>query len=98
MQESGAASAGEPDVKFDEAVFEFINSARREHKEELYYGAMFPEAMRKELVEAARKVEMETFMKHGECEYRCRLVLKEIKKDEREELILKTAKTPPPLP
>ncbi len=52
-------------TKFKETVFEFTNSARRGCEEELYYNAMSGECMIKELVEAARKVEMETFRKHG---------------------------------
>ncbi len=70
--EIGAASVGESDVKFDEVVFVFINSAWGEYEEELYYDAISGEAMVKELVEAARKVG--------------RLVAKEIKKDQREDL------------
>ncbi len=57
----GAASTGKSDVKFNEAVFEFINSNCKEHEEELYYDAISGELMIKELVEAARQVEMETF-------------------------------------
>ncbi len=32
VMEVGAASLGEPDVKFDEAVFEFINSTWKEYE------------------------------------------------------------------
>ena len=49
-REIGALSVGESDVKFDETVFEFINSAWRECEEELYYDAISGEAMIKELV------------------------------------------------
>ncbi len=59
---------GESDVEFKEKVFESINSARREYEEEMYYDALRGEVMIKELVEAVRKVEMETFKKHGVCE------------------------------
>ena len=52
-------------MKFDESVFEFINSPWKEYEEELCYDAIFGELMIKEFVEAARKVEMETFKKHG---------------------------------
>ncbi len=52
-------------MKFDESVFEFINSTWKEHEEELYYDAIPGDLMIKELVVAARKVEMETFKKHG---------------------------------
>ena len=34
-REVGAVSVGESDVKFDETVFEFINSTWIEHEEEL---------------------------------------------------------------
>ena len=61
----GAVSMSESDTKFDESVFEFINSTWREYEEELYYDASSGELMIKELVEAARKVEMETYKKHG---------------------------------
>ena len=64
-REIGAVSMSESDVKFDESVCEFINSAWKEYEEELYYDAISGEHMIKELVEAARKVEMETFRKHG---------------------------------
>ncbi len=64
-QEIGAVSMGESDVEFDESVFEFINSTWKEYEEELYHDAISGELMIKELVEAARKVEMETFKKHG---------------------------------
>ena len=67
-REIGAVSMGKSDVKFDETVFDFINSAWREYEEELYYDAISGEVMIKELVEAARKVEMETFKKHGVCQ------------------------------
>ena len=55
----------ESDVKCDESVFEFINSTWKDYEEELYYDAISGELMIRELVEAARKVEMETFKKHG---------------------------------
>ncbi len=64
-KESGAVSVGESDVKFNETAFEFANSAWREYEKELFYDAISGEAMIKELVEAATKVEMETFKKHG---------------------------------
>ncbi len=67
-KEIGAVSVGESDVKLDEAVFEAINSAWRECEEELHYDAMSGKVMIKELVEAARRVEMETFKKRGVCE------------------------------
>ena len=54
----------ESDAKFDESVFEFVNSTWREYEEELYYDAISGELMIKELVEAARQVEMETYKKH----------------------------------
>ncbi len=57
---------GESDVKFDATEFEFVNSARREHEEELRYDAISGEFMIKVLVEAARKIEMEAF-KSTEC-------------------------------
>ncbi len=60
MYESGS--------KFNEEVFEFINSAWGECEEELYYDANSGEVMIKELVEAARKVAMETLKKHRVCE------------------------------
>ncbi len=56
---------GESDVKFGEAVLEFINSTWKEYDEELYFDAISGELMIKELVEAARNVEMETSKKHG---------------------------------
>ena len=56
-KEIGAVSMGESDVKFDESVFEFINSVLKEYEEELYYDAISGELMIKELVE--------TFKKHG---------------------------------
>ena len=43
----------ESDAKFNEEVFEFINSAWREYEEELYYDAISGEVMIKELVEAS---------------------------------------------
>ncbi len=55
----------ESESKFNEEVFEFINSTRGEYEEESYHDAISGEAMIKELVDAARKVEMETFRKHG---------------------------------
>ena len=61
--EIGAVSVSESDVKFDESVFESINSAWEEYVKELYYDAISVELMIKELVEAARKVEMEMFKK-----------------------------------
>jgi hypothetical protein len=64
-KEIGAVHLGESDVKFDETVFEFINSAWREYGEQLYYDAVCGEAMTKELVESARKVKMEKFKKRG---------------------------------
>ena len=39
-KEIGAVSMGESDVKFDETVFEFINSTWNEYEEELYYDAI----------------------------------------------------------
>jgi hypothetical protein len=54
----------ESDRKVNEEVFEF-NSASMEYEGELYCDAISGEAMIKELVEAARKVEMEKFKKHG---------------------------------
>ncbi len=51
----------ESDAKFDESVFEFINRTWREYEEELYYDASIGELMIKELVEAARQVEMEAY-------------------------------------
>ncbi len=36
---TGAASLGESDVKFDEAVLELINNTWEEYEEELYYDA-----------------------------------------------------------
>ena len=62
-REIEAVSMGESDVKFDESVFEFINSTWKEYEEKLYYDAISGELMIKELVEAPRKVEMETFRK-----------------------------------
>ncbi len=59
--EIGAVSASDSDGKFDEAVFEHINSVWSECEEELYYDAISGEVMVKELVEAGRKVEVETF-------------------------------------
>ncbi len=41
---------GESDVKFDEMVFEFSNSARRECEEELCYDGISGEVAIKELV------------------------------------------------
>ncbi len=41
-------------MKFDETVFEFINSAWKEYEKELYYDTISGELMIKELVEAAR--------------------------------------------
>ncbi len=64
-REIGAAPMDESDSKFIEEVFEVINSTWREHEEELYYDAISGEVMMKELVDAARKVEMETFKKHA---------------------------------
>ncbi len=61
-REIGAASVGMSDMKFDEAAFKLINSTWRECEEELYYSG---EVMIKELVETARRVETETFEKHG---------------------------------
>ncbi len=46
-------------------MFEFIHSTWREYKKELYYDAISGEQMVKELVEAKRKVGMETVMKGG---------------------------------
>ena len=57
-REIGAVRMCESDSKFNEEVVEFINSAWREYEEELYYDAISGEVMIKELVEAARKVEM----------------------------------------
>ena len=53
-KEIGAVSMSESDVKFDESVFEFVNSTWREYEEELHYDAISGELMFKELVEAAR--------------------------------------------
>ena len=36
-REIGSVSMGESDVKFNDSVFEFINSTWREYEEELYY-------------------------------------------------------------
>jgi hypothetical protein len=57
----------ESDAQFNEEVFEITNSAWREYKEKLRCSAISSEVMIKELVEEARKVEMETFKKHGAC-------------------------------
>ena len=54
-KEIGAVSMSESDVKFNESVFEFINSTWKEYEEELYYDAISGELMIKELVVAARK-------------------------------------------
>jgi hypothetical protein len=54
----------ESDSKFIEEVFEFINSAWRDYEEGLYYDTISGEVMINELVDAARKVEMETFKKY----------------------------------
>ena len=42
----------------------------REYEDELYYDAISGELMVKELVDAARQVEMQTFKKHGAYEKR----------------------------
>ncbi len=55
-------------MKFDEAVFELIDSTWKEYEEELYYDAISGELMDKDLVKEARKVEMETSKKRGVCE------------------------------
>ncbi len=44
---------GEPDVKFDETVFEFISRIWIEYDDGTHYGAISGEVMVKELVEAA---------------------------------------------
>ena len=44
-KETRAVSMGESDVKFDETMFEFANSAWREREEELYYDAISGEVM-----------------------------------------------------
>ncbi len=67
-REIGAAFVGESDVKFDETVFGVTESAWREREEELHDDAISGEVAMKELVEAARKVELEMWKKHGECE------------------------------
>ncbi len=64
-RETGAVHANESVSRFNEEVFEFSNSTRREYEEELYCDTISGEVMIKELVDAARKVEMETFKKHG---------------------------------
>ena len=64
-KEIGAVSMSESDVKFEESMLEFINSTWKEYEEDVYYDAISGEPMIKELVEAARKIEMETFRKHG---------------------------------
>ncbi len=46
-------------------MFEFINSRWREYGKKLYCDAISNEEMVEELVDAARKVEMETFKRHG---------------------------------
>ncbi len=66
-REIGGVHMTESDSKFNEEVFEF-SGAWREHEEELCCDAISGEAMIKELVDASRKVEMETFKKHGVCE------------------------------
>ncbi len=60
-----AVHMDESDSKFNEEVLEFNNSTWREYELELYYRAIPGEVMIKEPVDAARKVEMETFNKHG---------------------------------
>ncbi len=72
VRETGAASLGESDVNFDEAVFEIIDSIWKEYEEELCYDAISGELMVKEGVEAAREIEMET-LKSTECARRYRL-------------------------
>jgi hypothetical protein len=67
VKEIGATSLGESDVRFDEAVFEFINSTRQE-MEEAGSDAISGEAFEGGFIKEARKVEMETFSKHGACE------------------------------
>ena len=59
-REIGPVHMNESDSKFNE----FITSTWREYEGELYYDAISGEVMIKELVDAARKVEMETFKKH----------------------------------
>ncbi len=63
-REIEVVSASDFEVKFDEAVFEFT-STWTDCQEEFYYNATSGEVMVKDLVEAARKVEMETLKKHG---------------------------------
>ena len=65
-REIGGVHMSESDSKFNEEVFEFINSALREYEEELYYDAILGEAVIMEVVKAARKVEMKTLQKHGQ--------------------------------
>ncbi len=57
---------GQTDPKLNEELLEFIHSALREYEEEMYYDVISGEMMTKELVEAARKVEMETLKEHGQ--------------------------------
>ncbi len=56
-REIGAVHKCVSDAKFNEEVFELINSAWRECEEELRHGAISGEAMIKELVEASMKVD-----------------------------------------
>ncbi len=67
-REIGTASPGESAVKFDVTVFEVISSAWKECEEQLCYDAISGDRTVKELVEAARKVVVETFRRQGVCE------------------------------
>ncbi len=65
LQERSEQRVHESASKYNGEAFEFINCAWRECHEELYYDAISGEAMVKELVEAARRVEMGMLKKHG---------------------------------
>ncbi len=70
-REIGDAFMSESDAKLSEAMFEFINSAWREHEEELFYDAASGEVMVKELAEAARRSRQRR-PRSTECTRRCR--------------------------
>ena len=65
VREIMAASFGDSDVKYDETVHEFVDGDWNEQNEDQYYDAISGEPLVTELVEEARKLEMDTFRKHG---------------------------------
>ena len=52
-------------MKYDETVHEFVDGDWNEQNEDQYYDAISGEPFVTELVEEARKLEMDTFRKHG---------------------------------